>query len=112
MVDEGSTEKFERCLRSLKAHEQRKYLHSMISCITTKYLDSVVEGIKGIPLKPSIAISGAASLLHILIQSNELLQDHVVTTLVQSSTPGLDDSLPARRSVLAAIAQHEGKQTL
>lgn len=62
------------------------------------------------PLPASQIVSGAAGLLHSLLKGNEALTGHVVTLLTRSTIPSLDDSLAARRSVMAALAQDEGEK--
>lgn len=96
-------------LPRLKTHEQRKYLNSVITVLTSKHLSIISESREDSPLKPSNPISGAAAILCALIKNSDLLKDHVVTTLTKSALPALDDSLAGRRSVIAAIAQDDGK---
>ncbi|KAH7123780.1 telomere length regulation protein-domain-containing protein [Dendryphion nanum] len=104
-----STTNLEVLLSKLKAHEQRKYLNSMISFITSTYFSSTVQIKDDTPLRKSDKISGASRLVHNLIKRNEILQDHIVDSLTQSPLKALEDSIEARRSVIAAIAQEEEK---
>lgn len=53
-----------------------------------------------------------AGLLEHLTHDNEGLKDHLVSILTRSTIPGLDDSLAARRSIIAALAQDEGPTLL
>jgi telomere length regulation protein len=93
----------------MKAYEQRKYFNEILKFTADRYLGSTVEG-KGYEApRPSLAVSAVAGLLHNLIKDNELLRDHLVTTLTRSSIPALDGSLAARRSVIAALAQDDGR---
>lgn len=109
IVNNGSTEIVEAFLSTMKAYEQRKYFNAFITSLVKQYFGSIIESKEDGP-KPSLAISGVATLLHNMIKGNDLLNDHVVTVLTLSSLPALDDSLAARRGVIAAIAQNEGKQ--
>jgi telomere length regulation protein len=45
------------------------------------------------------------------MSTNEVLKDHLVSSLTRSTIPSLDDSLATRRSVIAALAQDEGKDS-
>ncbi|ORY08854.1 telomere length regulation protein-domain-containing protein [Clohesyomyces aquaticus] len=109
LVESGPTKALDNFLPKMKAHEQRQYLNATISFLAKQYFTSTIDDREGRPLQPSTAISGAAALLHKLIESNELLQDHVVSLLTNSALPALDDSLAARRVVLAAIATIDDK---
>jgi telomere length regulation protein len=60
-------------------------------------------------LQTSSTISGAATLIHSIIKENELLRDQAVTILTQPTLAAIDDSLHARRCVIAAIAQDDEK---
>ena len=112
IIKERSPKVLEEFLPCLKAHEQRKYINSIITCITKHYLKTTIESKEDVPIRSSVAISSVAYLLHCLIRNNEVLKDHIVTILVQPSVPALDESLPARRGLLAAIAQDEGKHNI
>ncbi|KAF2013188.1 hypothetical protein BU24DRAFT_442343 [Aaosphaeria arxii CBS 175.79] len=109
IITKRSTAAFEKHLRPLKAHEQRKYFNAIIECLTKQYLSAnIVEKGSG-PLPSSPKISGAASLISGLIDRNEVLQGHTVTLVTQSPLNTLDDSLDGRRSVIAALARNEDK---
>ncbi|KAF2186905.1 hypothetical protein K469DRAFT_749330 [Zopfia rhizophila CBS 207.26] len=109
MVNAESTKIFEEFLRKMKAHEQRQYLNAIISCIAKHYFGSVVETRQDVPLNSLPTISGAAALVHGLIKKNEPLKDHMVSVLTKSTISSLDDSLAARRSVIAALTQDSEK---
>jgi telomere length regulation protein len=95
-------------LLKMKTFEQRKYVDAIIAYTTKEYFASHLLGRDDGVLPGSKTISGAARLLHGLIKDNAVLKDHVVTLLTRSTIPSLDDSLAARRSVMAALAQDEG----
>jgi telomere length regulation protein len=109
MVKDETTTILENFLPKLKTHEQRKYLNSVITIMASKHLSSISDVREDLPLRPSPTISGAAAVLRVLIKDSDLLKDHIVSMLTKSTLPALDDSLAARRSVIAAIAQDDGK---
>lgn len=57
----------------------------------------------------SPTISSAACLLHSFMDNNDILEDHLVSSLTRSTIPSLNESLAVRRSVIAALAQDEGE---
>ncbi|KAF2468184.1 uncharacterized protein BDR25DRAFT_290857 [Lindgomyces ingoldianus] len=109
MVNSESSMILKEFLPKMRAHEQRQYLNSAISFLAKHYLASIIDSREDSPLKPSPAISAAAAIVHELIKGNEALEDHTVLLLTSSALPVLDDSLAARRSVIAALAQNEEK---
>jgi telomere length regulation protein len=109
LIESDSTELLVDCISQLKPFEQRKYLNSLITFIVKRYFSSDIVHHDGGLLPTSKTISGAASLLHSLVKENEALKDHLASTLARSIIPSLDDSLAARRSVMAALAQDEGQ---
>lgn len=101
-----------RLLPTLKAHERRKYFDATLTVIAQKYL-ARTPGMKDeAGLRAGKQISSAAAFFAEMLKDNELLRDHAVTVLTKSSSPALDDSLPTRRSLVAAIAQHDGQSWL
>lgn len=97
------------CISRLKPFEQRKYLNALIAFMVKRYFSSDLVHHDDEPLPASKTISGAASLLHSLVEDNEGLKDHLVSTLTRSTIPSLDGSLAGRRSVMAALAEDEGQ---
>jgi telomere length regulation protein len=61
------------------------------------------------PIAASSTVSSAAALFHTLIEDDDVLKEHLVSSLTRSTIPALDESLLARRSVLAALAKDEGQ---
>lgn len=108
LIDTESINAFEFFLSKMKAFEQRKYINSAITVLAKQYFASAVESKEDAFIKPSLIVSGVATFIHILIKNNELLREHLVSTMTKATIPSLDDSLAARRSVIAAIAQDEG----
>ncbi|KAF2799128.1 hypothetical protein K505DRAFT_295246 [Melanomma pulvis-pyrius CBS 109.77] len=113
MLKDNSMKILEHFLPKMKAHEQRKYINSIITVVSRLYLSSDVDTKENGPVKYSPKISGTAAIFYALIKENELLREHVASTLSKSTLSVLDDSLAARRSVISAIAQDDEKlQTL
>ena len=108
MVTEESTTIVEKFLPTLKAYEQRKYMDAIISFAAHRY-SGPLESKDGIIIGTSPTISAVGKLIHNIIKNNETLRDHVVTILTKSNISALDDSFATRRSVVAAIAQDDGK---
>ncbi|KAF1932154.1 uncharacterized protein M421DRAFT_54230 [Didymella exigua CBS 183.55] len=97
----------------LKASEQRKYINAVITYVTKQFFQSEVVSKVDEPIDQSPTVSGVACLLNSFMNNNEVLKDHIVSSLARSAIPSLDDSLATRRSVIAALAQDEEKlQTL
>ncbi|KAF2875043.1 telomere length regulation protein-domain-containing protein [Massariosphaeria phaeospora] len=109
VIRDESTQTFEGFLRKLKAFEQRKYLDAVIAYVAKQYCKSIVGKGEDVPEESSPTISGIATLLRRLVKENELLEDHLVITLTKSTVAALDDSIAARRGVIAAVAQNEDK---
>jgi telomere length regulation protein len=93
----------------LKSFEQQKYLSAVITFLIKQYFASEITRPDDAPISASKTVSGTASLLHTLTKRNEGLKDHLVSILTRSTVPSLGDSLAARRSVMAALAQDEGQ---
>jgi telomere length regulation protein len=96
-------------LPKLAPHEQRQFLNSTISYISKQCLGLIPETKDELVLKPSRTISGAARFINDLISENELLKDHIVSSLTSSAGSDMDGSLAVRRSVIAAISKDQGK---
>ena len=109
IVKDETSQILEIFLTKMKIHEQRKYLNSVITVLTSRYLSTISEAREDSPLESLNPISGAAAILCAITKNSDLLKDHIVTALTKSALPALDDSLAARRSVIAAIAQDDGK---
>jgi telomere length regulation protein len=94
----------------LKSFEQRKYLSAVIAFVVKQYFPSDIARPNDASIPASKTVSGAADLLYLFTKDEEGLKDHLVSILTRSTIPSLDDSLAARRSVMAALAQDEGKE--
>ncbi|KAJ4343025.1 telomere binding protein [Didymella glomerata] len=104
---------FAALIGRLKAFEQRKYFNAVVVYVSTRFFQSEVVSNNDEKIAQSPTVSGAATLLNSFMSTNEVLKDHVVSSLTKSTIPSLDDSFATRRSVLAALAQDEDKlQTL
>ena len=101
--------RFAALVRRLKAFEQRKYFNAVIAYVSTQFFQSnFVEKVDE-KITESPTISGAARLLNSFMSTNEVLKDHLVSSLTKSTIPSLDNSIASRRFVIAALAQDEGK---
>jgi telomere length regulation protein len=103
--------RFAALVRRLKAFEQRKYFNAVIVFVSTQFFQSDFVDKVDEKIAESPTISGAARLLFSFMSTNEVLEDHLVSSLTRSTIPSLDDSLATRRSVIAALAQDEGKDS-
>jgi telomere length regulation protein len=93
----------------LKAFEQRRYFNAVITFVVKQYFSSNTIRRGDSPLPELNTVSSVANLVHILVKDSESLRDHLISLLARSSIPSLDDSLDARRSVMAALSQDEGR---
>jgi telomere length regulation protein len=93
----------------LKTFEQRKYLSAVITFVTKQYFPPDKARPTDASILASKTVSAAASLFYLFTKNNEGLKDHLVSILTRSTISSLDDSLVARRSVMAALAQDEGQ---
>jgi telomere length regulation protein len=109
ILQSHSSANFAAFMSRMKTFEQRKYLNSIITFLAEHYFNAKVEIKEDAPLKPSATVSAAAALVHSLVKDNETLKESLLSALTNSSIPALGDSLFARRSVIAAVAQDEGK---
>jgi telomere length regulation protein len=110
LLEMDSTTLLADFVSQLKPFEQRKYLSAVIACLVEQYFASDVLHHNDVPLPTPKSVCGVAKLLHTLIKDNDGLKDHLVSVLTRSTIPSLDDSLAARRSIMAAIAQDEGEK--
>lgn len=99
-------------LPRLKPYEQRKYLEAVIVFIVKQCFPADTIQREDEPIPVSKDVSGVACLLHVLTKENQSLKDHLVSILTRSTIPSLDDSLAARRSVMAALAPDEGNNPI
>jgi telomere length regulation protein len=93
----------------MKTFEQRKYLSAIISFIVKQYFSFDIIHHDDAPIPKLKSVSGVASLLHTLTKDNDGLKDHLASIVTRSNIPSLDDSLAARRGIMAALAQDEGE---
>jgi telomere length regulation protein len=112
LLDTDSATLLADLLLRLKPYEQRKYLDAVIVFVVKHYFSAGIVQREDAPIPMSKDVSGVASLLHILTRENESLRDHLVSILTRSTIPSLDDSLAARRSVMAALAPDEGNNPM
>lgn len=108
LIKSDRVQMFTNALLTMKGFEQRKYFDAILCFVAKTYFsfENVVKDDKAISLSSTIA--GSASLLKHVMKDSEMLQDHAVKILTQSTIPLLDDSLGARRSIIAVVAREEG----
>ncbi|KAF1912311.1 telomere length regulation protein-domain-containing protein, partial [Ampelomyces quisqualis] len=113
LLDTDSARLLANIMPRMKPFEQRKYLDAITTLAIKQYLSADAVQHDDTPIPTSKTVSAVASLLELMTHDNEGLKDHFVSILTRSTVPGLDDSLAARRSIVAALAQDEDKlQTL
>jgi telomere length regulation protein len=109
LIDLGSIERFTNLLSQMKTFEQRKYLNAIAVFVVKEYFFTDTFSKDDRPIAASSTVSSAAALFHTLIEDDDVLKEHLVSSLTRSTIPALDESLLARRSVLAALAKDEGQ---
>jgi len=109
LIDSGHIEDLTSLISQLKTFEQRKYMNSFVTFIAKQYFAAEVTSKEDAPIPSSKAVSAAAALIYALIKESDVLKEHLVSSLTRSTIPALDDSLSARRSIIAALAKDEGK---
>ncbi|RMZ66885.1 telomere length regulation [Pyrenophora seminiperda CCB06] len=113
LINSDRVENLTRLMTQLKTFEQRKYMNCIVAFIAKTYFATEVVSKDDAPIPYSRTVSAAAALVYTLIKDNDVLKEHLVSSLTRSTIPALDDSLSARRSILAALAQDEAlAQTL
>ncbi|KAG9188639.1 hypothetical protein G6011_07344 [Alternaria panax] len=109
LLDSGSVGSLTIFLSQMKTFEQRKYLNAIVVFVAKEYFSSETISKDDAPIVANITISSIAALFHTLIKDNDVLKEHIVSSLTRSTIPALDESLSARRSVLAALAKDDEK---
>ncbi|CAO2656729.1 Nn.00g055320.m01.CDS01 [Neocucurbitaria sp. VM-36] len=113
LIDNDSIGTFTDLLSRMKSFEQRKYFNAVIAAVIKQHFASDIIRKDNAPILTSKLVSGAASLLYIISKENDILKEHLVSSLTRSTLPPLDDSLASRRSVIASLAKDENAlQTL
>ncbi|KAF1839931.1 uncharacterized protein K460DRAFT_349431 [Cucurbitaria berberidis CBS 394.84] len=107
LIDSGCTALFTSLISRMKGFEQRKYLNAVIVAIVKQYFASDAVSKNDAPILVSKTISDVAAFLYSIIADNDVLQGHLVSSLTRSTISSLDDSLAARRSVIASLAKNE-----
>lgn len=92
----------------MKAFEQRKYFNAVISYVTKQFFLSEIISKDDNAVGQSPTVSGTAYLLNCMMENNDVLKGHVVSSLTKSAIPSLDESLAARRAIIAALVRDEG----
>ena len=84
-------------------------MNATITFVVKHFFSSYVFSKTDVPIAHHRTISGAAGLFSVTIKDNDVLKDHLVSSLTRATVPLLDDSLAARRSVVAALAKDDGQ---
>jgi telomere length regulation protein len=111
VIESDSVTAFTSLLHKMKVFEQRKYLNAIISVISKHYLNKTSENTAASLSESSPLLAGVIALVSELIKGSSTLTEHLVASLTRSGIPALDDSISARRGVIAAIAKDEGRTT-
>jgi hypothetical protein len=109
-INDGGIERLARLLFHMKTFEQRKYMNAVVSFVAKQYFSTEVIKKDDSSITSSTIVDAVAGLVHVLIKDNDVLKEHLILSLTRSTMPVLDDSLSARRSVVAALAQDYGKK--
>ncbi|KAI2477859.1 telomere length regulation protein [Pyrenophora tritici-repentis] len=109
LIDNGRVEHLTTLISQLKTFEQRKYMNSFVAFIAKKYFATEIVSKEDASIPPSKTVSAAAALIHTLTKDNDVLREHLVSSLTRSTIPALDDALSARRSIVAALTKDEEK---
>jgi telomere length regulation protein len=109
LIGSGSVEHFTNLLSQMKSFEQRKYLTATVVFVVKECFPTEIVSKDDAPIASSSTVSSTGALLHALTKNNDVLKEHLVLSLTRSNIPALDESLSARRSVLAALAKDEGQ---
>jgi telomere length regulation protein len=108
-MDTEAGERLANLILTMKTFEQRKIFDAVISFVVKRFasMDNVQRG--DAPIAASKTVSGLAIFFDTILRKNEALRDYVVILLTRCATPALNDSLAIRRSMMAALAQDEGR---
>ncbi|PVI08180.1 hypothetical protein DM02DRAFT_579354 [Periconia macrospinosa] len=107
ILNSDSAETLAYYINQMKVFEQRKYLNAIITFLAKQYFNLAVESKEDAPIASASTVSGAATLVTTFVKDNEPLKEGLVSLLTKSGIPALNDSLLARRAVIAAVAQDE-----
>lgn len=109
VIKNGDVDRLGHLLSRMKTFEQRKYMNAIIAIVAKQYLSDEDINKANASIASSSVIDAAAGLIHGLIKDSDVLKEHLVSSLTRSTIPVLDDSLSARRSIIAALAKDHGE---
>lgn len=108
IIYHGSVIVLRTVFNKMKVFEQQKYLNAIIASLSKQYLNTGLEIQEAsVAANPSF-VAAVASFINELVETSDALKDYLVTALVRSAVPPLEDSFGARRSVIAALTKDEG----
>jgi telomere length regulation protein len=111
VIESDFTTTFTSLLHKTKVFEQRKYFNAIISVISMHYLNTTDDFEEASLSESSPLLASVIALVSELLKDSDTLKEHLVACLTRSGIPALDDSLSARRGIIAAIAKDEGRTT-
>ena len=107
-IEHGSVNVFSSTFGKMKAFEQQKYLNAIIISLSKQHLNVGVETREASLAANSSPVAAVAYFINELVEHNDSMKDYLVTALVRSVLPSLEDSIAIRRSVIAVLAKDEG----
>lgn len=110
IVHDGGVDRLENLLSRMKTFEQRKYMNAIVVFVAKQYFPNEATHKIDAPIASSPIIEAAAGLIYTLTKDNDVLKEHLVSSLTRSTIPVLDESLSARRSVIAALEKDHGEE--
>lgn len=109
IISDGSVDRLERLISQMKTFEQRKYMNAIITFVAKRYFANETVNKSDSLVASSDTVDAVAGLIYALVKDNDVLKEHLVSILTRSTIPVLNDSLSARRSVVAASAKDHGE---
>lgn len=98
-------------MRSLPTYDQKAMFDTILRDLARKFLqgDNGTVGDKASLMKSGPSVSGVAAMIDGLVQSNALLEAHVVNWLTSTNGEYAGVGLEARRAVIVTLATSQGE---
>ncbi len=98
-------------MRGLPAYDQKSMFDTVLRDLARKFLQSgnAIMGDEDNLMRSEPAVSGVAALMNGLVQSNALLEEHVIHWLTSTNGEYAGVGLEARRAVIATLATSQGE---
>jgi telomere length regulation protein len=99
-------------LNTLSAYDQKAVFDIILRDVTRRHLQTSASGLsQGLPTSGEFtAVGGMAAMINGLVQSNSLLEAHLVHWLTSTSGDYAGLGLGVRRAVIATLAQKQGER--